>query len=121
VKPPAWSLRLTAAAEADFKHTVRWSARQFGDAQARTYSKTLSLALEALVNDGPDTVGVQRRDEIAKGLRSLHVARGHRRGRHFVIFRVRREGDLGVIEVLRLLHDAMGFPRHLPSTDRLKD
>ena len=116
--PRSWSVRLTAAAETDFKHIVRWSARQFGNAQARTYGKTLSLALEALATGGPDIAGVRRRDDIAKGLMSLHVARGRRQGRHFVIFRVRRDGELGVIEVLRLLHDAMDLSRHVPPVGR---
>ena len=119
---PSWPVRLTAAAETDFKHIGRWSARQFGDAQAATYRQTLGLALEALMNGGPDIAGVQRRDEIVKGLRSLHVARDGRHGRHFVIFRVRRGGEStgGVIEVLRLLHDAMDLSRHLRAADRVK-
>lgn len=116
----SWSVRLTAAAEADFKHIVRWSARQFGDKQAVAYRKTLSLALEALIDGGPDVVGVQQWDEVAKGLRSLHVARDGRHGRHFVIFRVRDGGEPGIVEVLRLLHDAMDLPRHLRSADRAK-
>jgi len=46
---------------------------------------------------------------------TLHVARHGRRGRHFVVFRVGRESDHGVIEVLRLLHDSMDLQRHLRS------
>ncbi len=64
--------------------------------------------------------GAKPRDDIAKGLLTLHVARRGRKGRHFVMFRVASERGSKVIEVLRLLHDAMDLPRHLPSTDVLE-
>jgi toxin ParE1/3/4 len=81
-----WTVHLTAAAEADFRNILRWTAEQFGEAQARAYAETLSRALEAL-SEGPDAAGVRARDDIAGGLFMLHVARRGRRGRHFVIFR----------------------------------
>ena len=110
----AWSVRLSTAAETDFRKIVRWSAREFGGLQARTYARTLSLAIEALAN-GPEIVGVRRREDIGRGLMSLHVARGRRKGRLFVIFRAGREGEQRFIEVLRLLHDAMDTARHIPA------
>ena len=48
---------------------------------------------------------------------TLHVARKGRKGRHFVVFRVARDPDHDVIEVLRLLHDSMDLQRHLPAVD----
>ena len=110
-----WPVRLTAAAEADFRHIVRRSHQQFGAIQARAYAQTLVRAIEALIG-GPEVIGVRRRDDIAKGLMSLHVAREGRKGRHFLIFRVRRHGKTDTVEVLRLLHDAMDLARHLPPT-----
>lgn len=59
--------------------------------------------------------GSRPRDEIADGLRSVHVARQGRRGRHFVIYRT-AGGD--TIEVVRILHDGMNLPRHIPRDDR---
>ncbi len=109
---PAWQVRLTHAAEADFRQIVRWTAEQFGERQAVIYARTLSQAVEDLTG-GPDIPGAQRRDEIRRGLRSIHVARGGRRGRHFVIFRSSNEEGIQAIEVLRLLHDAMDIGRHL--------
>jgi toxin ParE1/3/4 len=109
-------VRLTAAAEADFHATVRWSAQQFGDRQARTSATTISRALEALV-DGPDQIGVRRRPDIGMGLMTLHVARAGRKGRHFVLFRQGKGTASHCIEVLRLLHDAMDLPQHLPAED----
>jgi toxin ParE1/3/4 len=111
-----WAVRLTAAAEVDFEDILRWTVERFGDAQARAYAETLLSALQALVA-GPSVIGAKARDDIAKGLFTLHVARQGRKGRHFVVFRVGRDKEREVIEVLRLLHDAMDLPRHLPPAD----
>lgn len=105
-----WTVRLSAAAASDFEHIIDWTIEHFGESQALAYSETLSLAIEALT-DGSSVAGAKQRDEILKGLYSLHVARQGRKGSHFVIFRVAANGD--AIEVLRLLHDSMDLPRHL--------
>ena len=111
-----WTVRLTAAAEADYQDILRWTLAHFGEAQARVYAETLSAALEALTA-GPKVVGARARKDIAKGLFTLHVARSGRKGRHFVMFRIGSERGREVIEVLRLLQDAMDLQRHLTSTD----
>ena len=111
-----WTVRLTAAAETDFEEILRWTVDQFGDVQARIYAETVSAALNDLTA-GPTVVGARKRDDILKGIFTLHVARKGRKGRHFVLFRVGRAPDGDVIEVLRLLHDAMDLPRHLPPAD----
>lgn len=111
-----WTVRLTAAAEADFEEILRWTVAEFGEAQARVYADTLSAALNDLTA-GPTVAGAKKRDDILKGLFTLHVARMGRKGRHFVMFRVGRAPDRDVIEVLRLLHDAMDLQRHLPPAD----
>lgn len=114
--PRRWRVRLTAAAEDDFRAILLWTATQFGEAQARVYAETLSSAVEALA-EGPRVVGTKARNDIAKGLFTLHVARKGRKGRHFVLFRVRRDQGVEAIEVLRLLHEAMDLRRHVPPTD----
>lgn len=111
--PNAWRARLAAAAEADFRNIVLWTSVNFGARQARTYSATLSIALRALTN-GPIKSGAMLRDDIGKGIYALHVARHGRKGRHFVVFRVGRDSHGEVIDVLRLLHDAMDLPGHIP-------
>jgi toxin ParE1/3/4 len=111
-----WTVRLTAAAEADFEEILRWTVNQFGEAQARIYAETLSAALNDLAA-GPTVIGAKKRDDILKGVFTLHVARKGRKGRHFVMFRVGRAPDYEVIEVLRLLHDAMDLQRHLPTAE----
>jgi toxin ParE1/3/4 len=82
----------------------------FGSRQARAYQEVLIEALVELAG-GPDVSGSIARDDIRPGLRSLHVTRGRRRGRHFVVYRVAQPN---VIEVLRILHDAMDLARHVP-------
>jgi toxin ParE1/3/4 len=109
-------VRLTAAAQADFQDILRWTLEHFGEAQARVYAETLSAALEALAA-GPMVSGAKARNDIAKGLFTLHVARHGRKGRHFMMFRVGHDQGREVIEVLRLLHDAMDLPCHVPPFD----
>ena len=112
----SWTVRLTAAAEADFEEILRWTVDQFGEAQARIYAETISAALNDLAA-GLTIVGARKRNDILKGIFTLHVARKGRKGRHFVMFRVGRAPDREVIEVLRLLHDAMDLQRHLPTAE----
>ena len=109
-------MQLTAQAEADVAEILEWSAGQFGEAQARHYAETLTSAIEAL-SEGPGVPGAKARDEIGAGLLTLHVARKGRRGRHFLLFRVGREAGRRVIDVLRVLHDAMDLARHVDPDD----
>lgn len=88
----------------------------FGSAQARSYAETLSSALRAL-SAGPDVIGVKERPEIGDQIRTLHVVRNGRKGRHFVMFRVGNIQGSDVIDVLRLLHDSMDLERHLPPAE----
>ena len=109
-----WRIRLTTTAEQDLQDILRWTAVQFGHAQARTYSETLTRAIQALT-DGPHVAGSRQRDSIARGLMTLHRARGGRRGQHFVLYRVSETTEASTIEVLRLLHDSMDLVRHVGS------
>ena len=111
-----WVVRLTSAAKADFEEILRWTAEHLGETQAEAYAETLLDAIEAL-GTGPDAVGARARDELAKGVFTLHAARGGRKARHFIVFRVAsKRGDRSV-EILRILHDAMDLRRHLPPRD----
>ncbi len=107
-----WRVRLTAAAESDIRKILQWTAERFGRAQARIYSETLTRAIQALTA-GPHLAGSRRSGEIAEGLFTLHVARGGRKGRHLVLYRVDDAGERLTIEVLRLLHDSMDLVRHV--------
>jgi toxin ParE1/3/4 len=107
---PVWAVRLAEKAEHDLLDALVWTTDQFGALQADDYLETLTLALEALA-DGPNIVGSKVRDDIGLGIRTLHVARLGRKGRHLVVFRF---ADGQVIDVIRLLHDSMDLAKHLP-------
>jgi len=110
-----WRVRLAAAAERDFVGILHWTVDNFGKAQARAYASTVRGALRDLAH-GPEIAGCQTRDDIAPGIRVLHVARKRRKGRHFVLFRA--DAATSTIDVLRLLHDSMELARHLKSSVR---
>lgn len=110
-----WTVRLAALAEADFADIVAWTTEHYGAAQARIYSGTVTAALIAL-RSGPQINGVKSRDDIGKGLSTLHVARNKRRGRHLILFRTASAAER-VIEVLRILHDAMDVVRHVETDE----
>lgn len=108
----AWTIRVGHQFEQDYIEVLRWTTKTFGEGQARTYAETIALAIEAL-GDGPDIPGARTRDEIQPGIRTLHIARHGLAGRHFVVFRAAGSA----IDVLRLLHDSMDLPRHLPAAN----
>lgn len=105
-----WTIRLAAAAEADYRDILRWTVKTFGQQQAKIYAQTLSLALRDL-SAGSEIIGSKQRPEIGENLWTLHVARNGRKGRHFVMFRANAAQQ--TIDVLRLLHDSMDLQRHL--------
>jgi toxin ParE1/3/4 len=111
-----WTIRLAAAAEQDFREILRWTVENFGRGQARAYARTLSNALHDLAL-GPSIMGTRRREDIGLGIHTLHVARKGRKGRHLVVFRVAPTRSEQVSDVLRLLHDSMDLPRHLPAAN----
>jgi len=105
-----WRVRLGASAELDFANILKWTTENFGVRQSRLYRNTLVQAIGELA-DGPDVAGSKTRDEIMRGLRTLHVARHGRRGRHFLLYRV---APGRIIEIGRILHDRMDLRRQLP-------
>ncbi len=104
-----WHVRLSQDAETDFAEILIYTHDIFGDSQARTYQGVLADAL-ATLSEGPTVLGSVALDDILPNLRSLHVARRGRRGRHFILYRA---ADGQTIEVLRILHDAMDIARHI--------
>jgi toxin ParE1/3/4 len=106
----AWHVRLATQAEQDLLYITLWTTENFGEQQAEQYAETIALAIEAL-HDGPEILGAKVRNDIGPGIRTIHVARRGRKGRHFVAFSA-SEGN--IINVLRLLHDSMDLAKHLP-------
>jgi len=86
---PSWRIRLGAEAEKDFARILKYTRDAFGERQVQIYRTTLLEALAALTA-GPDVPGSIAHSEILPGLRTLHVARKGRRGRHFIMYRAGR-------------------------------
>lgn len=109
----SWVVRVSTVAQRDIEEIIEWTAEHFGERQATTYARTLIAALQTL-HEGPQVAGARERNEIGKGIHTLHVARHGCKGRHFVMFRV-AVGPPDTFDVLRVLHDAMDLARHIPS------
>jgi toxin ParE1/3/4 len=106
----AWTVRLVAVSERDYQEVIERSAQDFGPLQAEVYAETLELAINALREKGPRTIGVKEREEIGPGIFTLHAARHKRKASHFLVFRVL---EIRTIEILRILHDRMDLARHI--------
>jgi toxin ParE1/3/4 len=102
-----WRVRIAARAEQDLMEILRWARSNLGTRQAELYSEVIFASIRELER-GPDIAGAKDCGDVAPGLRSIRVARNGRRGSHVVFFR----GRASVIEILRILHEAMDFARH---------
>jgi toxin ParE1/3/4 len=108
VKKPAWRVHLIIDAQRDFQTILAYTVETFGVRQARRYEALLIKAILRL-HQGPNIAGSIARDDIRPHLRSLPLVPSSR-SRHFILYRRQN----GVIEVLRILHVAMDFSRHIP-------
>ena len=114
---PSYTLALSGAAQQDIAQILAWTQEAFGDAGRTRYENLISTALIDLRTD-PTRAGVRRRDDIGKSICTYHLASSRKRTttrkhvakpRHLVLFRVKKN----MIEVARLLHDAMDFVQHV--------
>ena len=108
-----WPVRQSHRAQRDLEDIITWTLDQFGRRQAEAYNRTIEKAVAALIR-GPDVLGARSRDDIGPGLHTLHVARGGRRGRHFVLFSVEHDENGPFIQILRFLYDGMDLAQHAP-------
>ncbi len=105
-----WTVRLSAEAEHDFPRIPDYPIGTYGERQSDLY-KTLIQESLATLSPGPEVPGSVARDDIRPGLRSVHISRPGRRGRHFIVYHAVSDN---LVVVLRILHDAMDLPRHIP-------
>ena len=99
---------MAPAANMDLADISAWTARHFGKAQARSYTNGL-LATADRLRGGPFLIESRDCSVATEAFRSLHMTRP---GRHILIYHV-TDADRRVIEIVRILHDAMDLPRHL--------
>jgi len=102
------SFEIAGPAEQDLSAIATWTAEKFGFRQAEIYASAILEAVEELAASSPSRSKV--REEIGADIRTLHVAKQGRRGRHFILCRETPE----VVTVLRILHDSMELSQHLP-------
>lgn len=112
-------LRLSLAVERDIVDILVWSQSQFGVAARRRYERLIVLGLSDIADD-PFRPGSSSRPELGARVRSWHLRNSRRRAaaagvivarpRHFILYRF---ADPDLVEVGRLLHDAMELRRHL--------
>ncbi|MEA1677427.1 type II toxin-antitoxin system RelE/ParE family toxin [Nitrospirillum sp. BR 11163] len=88
--------RLTELAEADLESIAAYTADQWGETQALTYTGHLTNAFRKL-GDNPLSPGSRKRDELAEGCRILAVEK------HLIVYR----HQAGLTEILRILHQRM--------------
>jgi toxin ParE1/3/4 len=111
-----WRVRLTTAAERDFNNIAVWTTRHFGELQADAYIETLLRAFDAL-QMGPKTFGAKTRKALGANTYTLHASRQGRRSRHILVFRCDSDDNEEIVQVLRILHDAMDVARHFPASE----
>lgn len=106
---------LAPEAEADIDDILEWSVTQFGTEIRDGYEALIAVAI-ASVADDPNRAGSHNRPDLGYGIRTLHLSSSRHdvsqnvrqiaKPRHFVIYR--QAGD--VVQVVRVLHDAMNLP-----------
>ena len=93
--------RLSQSAFGDLDSIYRDTLERWGQEQADRYVGVIWTAFEKVV-EAPDRWRL--RDELYPGCRIYFC------GRHAILYRVHE----GRIEIARVLHDAMDFPKHIP-------
>lgn len=108
---------LSFDAEADLIDILQFIQVRLGESARRRYQGLLRAALVSVATE-PERIGSLDREQLAAGLRSLHLlyrrseSQSYRvdRPRHVVFYRL---GKDQVVEIVRILHDAMEVERHL--------
>ena len=108
--------RISQDARADIVDILRHSQVKFGLAARRRYQGLILATLDAIAKQ-PDRIGSYEQDQIGPGLRSLHLVHCYssspatraQRPRHVVLYRL---GVDTIVEIVRLLHDAMEIQHH---------
>lgn len=106
------SVSLAAAAQTDLDNIAAWTTENFGPSQAENYIEAILDTIDELtVLKSPSrSIG---RDEIAKGMATLHMRKRGRRGRHFLLYSETSDE----VKIQRVLHDSIELSRHVPGQD----
>ena len=99
-------------AEDDLANVAAWTAENFGARQADAYIDAILDTIDELAAGQP--IRSKARDEISADLRTLHMAKPRRRGKHLLMYLESED----TVTILRILHDSMEIARHLPDVER---
>lgn len=94
-------MRLSKLAFGDLDSIYSFRRQKWGSEQADRYVEAIWAAFEK-VAQAPERCRL--RNELHPGCRICFV------GRHAILYRIHE----GRVEIARVLHDAMDFPRHVP-------
>lgn len=93
-------------ASRDIIEVLAYTKERWGIAQAREYRKLIKEAIEEIAKDPGRG---KSRDDVRPGIRGFHIAQRGRPARHILFYRL----GASTLEIVRFLHDAMDFGRHL--------
>ncbi len=102
---------LSREAETDLANIAAWTAENYGKKQAEICIDAILDTIDELSVGEP--VRSKPRDEIAIGIRTLHMTKRGRRGRHLLVYKAGNDR----LTIVRILHDSMEVSRHLPTPD----
>jgi toxin ParE1/3/4 len=111
---------ISPATERDIQAILSWTHERFGQRGRLRYESLLVRAIQD-VAENPKRIDSRSRSEIAMDSRTYPLwhsrnrvvpakERVHR-PRHFLLYRIRGNGQ---VEIGRVLHDCMDMVRHLP-------
>lgn len=110
---------LALAASQDVRKILKWTEEKFGKRAQERYTELLLQALRDIEADPERPGSKEWPDILAIGTRTYHLSFSRSRAngqavkepRHFILYRLRKDGG---IEVGRILHDGRDLQRHLP-------
>lgn len=111
---------MAPAARQDLREILRWTEVHFGKAARERYQALIKQAARDISVDPLRPGSTERPEILDPGCRTYHLAVSRdrvsgtgrvRTPRHFLLYRIR---DDGLIEIARVLHDALDFTRHVP-------
>jgi toxin ParE1/3/4 len=103
---------LAAAAQTDLDNIAAWTTENFGPSQAENYIEAILDTIDELTAPKSPSRSLAR-DEIAKGMRTLHMRKHGRRGRRFLLY----SETADEVQIQRVLHDSMELSRHVTRED----
>ena len=110
-------VRISPQACTDIADTLRFTQVRLGESVRNRYQDLLQTTIHSIAEQ-PTLLGSKMRDELSPGLRSLHLSFNVLemtdgrviRPRHIVFYRA---GTDQIVEILRVLHDAMEVAQNL--------